>query len=82
MCHKKYPFLLRNVVLSLLIFKKEVYYPKLWRRNDTKIYENKIYSCDKNRLRLRTRMVSRIPATNISRKLDTRHLCRSVLDLP
>jgi len=44
MCHKIYKFLLLNVVLFLVSFKKEVYYLKLWISNDTKIYENKIYS--------------------------------------
>jgi len=43
MCHKKYPFLLRNVVIFLVTFKKEVYYLKLWRRNDIKFMEIKFF---------------------------------------
>jgi hypothetical protein len=31
----------------LVSFKKEVYYLKIWRRNNAKIYENKIFSWDK-----------------------------------
>ena len=55
-------------------FQKEVYYMKLRRRNDTKIMKIKFIHMIKNRLRMRTRMASRIPTANISRKLDTRNL--------